>query len=80
MKNITVSKTFFKELLQADDVWETICQNESEFPYRVVPRLEGGLDHIKVTQKQIEIHDIGVSRGGKLYDGSFRIRAAKAAK
>lgn len=77
MQNITVSKAFLKELLESDDVWQTICQNESEFPYRVVPRLEGGLDHINVTKKQIEIHDIGVSRGGKVYDGSFRIRAAK---
>ena len=77
MQNITVSKAFLKELLESDDVWSAIHQNESEFPYRVIPRLEGGLDHIKTTKNQIEIHDIGVSRGGKLYDGSFRIRAAK---
>jgi hypothetical protein len=78
MQNITVSKNFFEELLASDNVWETICRNEIEFPYRVVPRLEGGIDHIKVTKNQIEIHDIGVSRGGKIYDGSFRIRARAA--
>lgn len=73
MQNITVSRNFFNELQQSNDVWATICENEHEFPYRVAPRLEGGLDHIKTTKNQIEIHDIGVSRGGKVYDGSFRI-------
>jgi hypothetical protein len=79
MKTITVTKKTFDRIKNAGDraqIWCEICESEYDM-IPGLPMLAGGLDHMVVTKKQVEIHDIGCSNGSHIQDSSFRIRIRK---
>lgn len=57
-----------------NDLWNAFIDTQAFYE---VQELSGGLDHVTVTPNQITFHDIGVSRGGKLYDSTFTLRRRK---
>lgn len=77
MKTYKIGEELFNEIannINFDDLWQDIIDNEEQITGgQLLPRLAGGLSHYVWTAKKIEIHDIGMTNGSYVQDGSFRI-------
>jgi hypothetical protein len=81
MKTLVKDQKLFNELKNAEQtsekLWNTLFDNNFNLKNSQIPILNGGLDHVEIKNTSYTFHDVGVSRGGKTLDNTFKIMGEK---